>query len=83
MYMQKESETGHLRTVYIPDGLDTKLEQVKSKLQWSRSYLYKYALTKFLQELSLLTEAVHEKTVVVEVTPDEKTAIMNADNGGT
>jgi len=57
------NKTGKLRTVYIPNGLDEKLEEAREQLRWSRSYFYKYALTKLLQELSLLTEAVHVKEV--------------------
>ena len=48
-----------LRTIYIPGSIDEKLEKAAKKLGWSRSFLYRYALTKFLQELSILTEMVH------------------------
>lgn len=57
----KHGETGQLRTVYVPNGLDKKIEETRQRLGWSRSYIFKYALTKLLQELSVLSEVAHEE----------------------
>jgi len=54
-------ESGKLRTVYIPRGLDEKVEDVRKQLSWSRSYLYKYALTSLLERLSVLSSSVHKE----------------------
>jgi len=55
----KNNEKGRLRAIYLPKDFDSQVEQVRVRLKWSRSYLYKYALTRFLEQLSVLTEAAH------------------------
>jgi len=54
-----QEEIGKSRCVYIPKKLDDAVEKTREKLGWSRSYLFKYALTKLLQDLSVLTTTVH------------------------
>ena len=65
------TETGRLRTIYIQNGLDERVEEARGHLRWSRSYMYKYALTKFLQELNILTEVVHNDTKAKETQANE------------
>jgi len=48
----------------MPQGIDAQVEQVRARLGWSRSYFVKYALTKLLQELSVLTTTIHENDKV-------------------
>jgi len=54
-------ETGKTRAVWIPETLDELSEETRKKLGWSRSYLYKYALTALLERLSVLTSTVHQE----------------------
>jgi len=56
-------EHGTARSIYLPRTLDQQVEETLKKLGWSRSYLFKYALTKLLQELSVLTTTVHEDDI--------------------
>lgn len=51
--------SGERRTVWVPEALDRMIENARIKLGMNRSAFYKYALTKLLQELSILTETVH------------------------
>ena len=53
-----KEKSGVCRAIYLPKSLDTQIEKVKERLGWSRSYLYKYALTRLLQELTVLSENV-------------------------
>jgi hypothetical protein len=55
----KNNEKGKLRAVYLPKSFDAQVEEVRLRLKWSRSYLYKYALTRLLEQLSFLTEVTH------------------------
>lgn len=55
-----EEKVGKIRAVWIPQKLDALSEKTRKQLGWSRSYLYKYALTTLLQNLSVLTSTVHE-----------------------
>ena len=54
-------ERGARRTIWVPENLDKIIEQARGKLGMSRSGFYKYATIRLLQELSLLTETMHEK----------------------
>jgi len=58
--MQKQN-VGISRSVYIPNGIDEQIEKTRKKLGWSRSYFYRYAVTKLLQELTVLKTAAHEE----------------------
>jgi len=49
------------RTLYVPVNLDEKIEKTRKRLGMSRSRFYLYAVTKLLQELSVLTESVHKE----------------------
>jgi hypothetical protein len=57
--LMQNNQEGKLRTIYLPKDFDVQVEQVRARLKWSRSYLYKYALTRLLEQLSVLTEAAH------------------------
>ena len=57
---EMSNKAGVCRAIYLPKSLDEQIEKVKDRLGWSRSYLYKYALTRFLQELRVLSENVKE-----------------------
>lgn len=60
----KSSGKGHIRSCHVSDGLDSQIELARTRLGWSRSYFYKYALTKLLQELTVLKEVAHEQAAV-------------------
>ena len=47
------------RTLYIPKTIDEKVEETRRSLGMSRSRFYLYAVTKLLQELSVLSSTVH------------------------
>ena len=55
----QNNKKGKLRSVYLPKEFDAQVEQARCRLKWSRSYLYKYALSCLLERLSILTETVH------------------------
>ena len=62
LYGVKQMEGGgERRTLYIPKTIDEKIEEARQALGMSRSRFYLYAVTKLLQELSILTETVHNK----------------------
>jgi hypothetical protein len=62
--VEKKEENGTRRSVWMPEELDTVVEKARLKIGLNRSAFYKYALTRLLQDLSLLREAVHTKEVV-------------------
>jgi hypothetical protein len=61
--VREKDENGTRRSVWMPEDLDLVVEKARHKLGLNRSAFYKYALTKLLQDLSLLSEAVHRKEV--------------------
>ena len=56
---QTKTTTG-MTGIYIPPPLFDLAEAARAKLGMSRSRFYQYAITRLLQELSLLTTKVHE-----------------------
>ena len=56
---QQNGELGVLRAVWVPKKLDEQIEETRKKLGYNRSRFYIYALTRLLQELSVLTTTVH------------------------
>ena len=58
--MVVKKEDGLIRAIFMPARIDQKIEQARERLGYSRSSFYRYALTHLLQELSLLSEAVHD-----------------------
>ena len=59
--VEKKHENGTRRSVWMPTELDSVVERARCKIGLNRSAFYKYALTRLLQDLSLLSEAVHAK----------------------
>jgi len=55
-----QKENGVRRVVWMPSELDNIAESTRAKLGLNRSAFYKYALTKMLQELNVLSKTVHE-----------------------
>ena len=55
-----EKETGVRRVVWVPIELDNIIENTREKLGLNRSAFYKYAVTRVLQELNVLSKTVHE-----------------------
>ena len=60
--MEKESENGVRRVVWVPVELDNIVEDTRRRLGLNRSAFYKYAVTKVLQELNVLSKTVHEES---------------------
>jgi len=50
-----------IRAVVLSEDLDTLVEETRRKLGFNRSAFFKYAVVRLLQELSVLTERVHEE----------------------
>ena len=55
------SEGGVRRTVWVSNALDILIEDTRKKLGMNRSTFYKYAVTKLLQELLILSKTLHEE----------------------
>jgi ACT domain-containing protein len=55
-----EKENGVRRVVWMPSELDNMAESTRQKLGLNRSAFYKYAVTKMLQELNVLTTSIHK-----------------------
>jgi len=60
--VEKESENGVRRVVWVPVELDNIVEDTRRRLGLNRSAFYKYAVTKVLQELNVLSKTVHEES---------------------
>ena len=58
--MVTQNQSGCFRTVYLPLRIDELVEVARKKLGYSRSAFYRYALTRLLQDLGLLSEEVKE-----------------------
>lgn len=54
-------ENGIGRCIYFPQKLDETIEVARKKLGMNRSRFITYAVIRFLQELSILTQTVHEE----------------------
>ena len=50
--------SGVNRALYVPGKLDEQVERTRARLGMSRNAFYRYAATRLLQELSVLSEAV-------------------------
>jgi hypothetical protein len=61
---------GKRRTFWVSTDMDSLIEETRTKLRMSRSNFYRYAVTRLLQELSVLTTKAHEKEAA---TPEAKT----------
>jgi hypothetical protein len=61
---------GRRRTFWVSTDMDSLIEETRRKLRMSRSNFYRYAVTRLLQELSVLTTKAHEKEAVI---PEVKT----------
>jgi len=66
-------ENGVSRSIYFPQRLDETVEDARKKLGMNRSRFVIYAVTKLLQELSLLSQTVHNQApaTISEVKKDE------------
>jgi hypothetical protein len=53
---------GKRRTIWVPLEMDTLIENTRKKLGLNRSSFFKYAATKLLQELDVLTEELKAET---------------------
>jgi ACT domain-containing protein len=56
-----KKENGVRRVVWMPTELDQIAESTRKKLGLNRSAFYKYAITRMLQELSVLSKTVHKE----------------------
>lgn len=54
-------EGGIRRTLWVPNDMDILIERTRKKLGMNRSAFYKYAATRLLEELSVLSASVHEE----------------------
>jgi len=61
---------GKRRTFWVSTDMDSLIEETRKKLRMTRSNFYRYAATRLLQELSVLTTKAHEQEVP---TPEVKT----------
>ena len=62
--MQKNSpleENGARRLVWLPTELDKTVELVRTRLGMSKSAFYRYAITRLLQEMSILSTKAKEE----------------------
>ena len=57
----KKEKQGALTGLYLPAELYELSEEARKRLGMNRSRFYQYAITRLLQDLSLLTTKVHEK----------------------
>lgn len=53
-------ENGTRRTIWVASDMDIIIENTRKRLGMNRSAFYKYALTKLLQDLSILSARVHQ-----------------------
>jgi len=56
--------TYKVRSFAISADMDQMIEETRKKLGLNRSAFFKYAITKLLQELSVLSSTVHKEEVV-------------------
>ncbi|MHA1834088.1 MAG: hypothetical protein ACTSV7_08860 [Candidatus Baldrarchaeia archaeon] len=54
-------KTGKYRTIYLPKKLDEKIELVRKQLGWSRGFIYKYTISRFLEDLGELSSKKREE----------------------
>jgi ACT domain-containing protein len=74
MNSNKETHENIIRTLSVRKELDFMVEQTRQKIGMSRSGFYKYAITKLLQELSVLSTTAHTRQLKQESgeNPDEQ-----------
>jgi len=60
MEEKQRKKTPGMTGIYIPPPLFDLADEARAKLGMSRSRFYQYAITRLLQELSLLSTKVHE-----------------------
>jgi hypothetical protein len=53
-------ENGVRRLVWLPIELDSTIEEVRQRLGMSKSAFYRYAITRLLQEMSILSTKAKE-----------------------
>lgn len=53
-------EKGERRTFWIPNNLDSIIEEVREKLGMSKSAFYRYAVVRLLEEMSVLSTKAKE-----------------------
>ena len=53
-------ENGVRRLVWLPNKLDATVEEVRCKLGMNKSAFYRYAITRLLQEMSILSTKAKE-----------------------
>jgi hypothetical protein len=56
-------ERGIRRVIWMPGTLDGLVETTKERLGLTRSGLYRYAITRLLEELNVLGTKAHEKEI--------------------
>lgn len=56
---------GKRRTFWVSTDMDQLIEETRKKLSMSRSNFYRYAVTRLLQELSVLTAKAHETEAAI------------------
>ena len=56
---------GHLRSFWMPGQMDKLVEDTRQNIGMNRSAFYKYAITRLLQEMSVLSTKAHEKALEV------------------
>lgn len=59
-----KGEVGVRRGVWVPNNLDTIIEEVRQKLGMSKSAFYRYAVVRLLEEMSVLSTKAKEIAAV-------------------
>lgn len=55
-----KSNTGHMESVWLPNTLFDITEETRKKIGMNRSAFYRYAITRLLQEMSILSTKAKE-----------------------
>ena len=56
-----KNQNGCVRAIYLPSKIDELVEDTRKKLGYSRSAFHRYAITRLLQDLSLLSKEVKDE----------------------
>ncbi len=55
-----KSDTGHMESVWLPNILYEITEETRKKIGMNRSAFYRFAITRLLQEMSILSTKAKE-----------------------